>query len=143
MLQPAGDRDKPEFAPDTTVDPEGKWQFAHHPEGTPEQLQELQEVVRSRRHAFAYSHAEMPGYIHKVGWKMKHNDPIKEPCHSRRKSPAEQGILDEKCTELYGAKLISEVSTTNPYATHAVLAAKKDGVTGEWTEKRLCQDYRR
>jgi hypothetical protein len=143
VLQPAGDRDKPEFAPDTTVDPEGKWQFAHHPEGTPEQLQELQEAVRSRRHAFAYSHAEMPGYIHKVGWKMKHNDPIKEPCHSRRKSPAEQGILDEKCTELYGAKLISEVSTTNPYATHAVLAAKKDGVTGEWTEKRLCQDYRR
>jgi hypothetical protein len=142
-LQPAGERDRPQFAPEVTVDPDGRWQFAHNPEGTPEEHAQLQAAVRERKHAFAYSHAEMPGYVHKVGWKMKHSNPIKEPCHSRRKSPAEEKILDEKCTELEGAGLISEVPTTNDYATHAVLAAKKDGVTGEWTEKRLCQDYRR
>ena len=142
-LQPAGEKDKPEFAPETYTDPEGKWQFAHHPDATPEEQAELREAVRSRKHAFAYSHAEMPGYEHKVGWKLKHDDPIKEPCHSRRFSPAEKEILNEKCAELEKAGLIRELPSTNRYACHPVLAAKKDGVTGEWTEKRLCQDYRR
>jgi hypothetical protein len=142
-LQPAGERDKPEFAPETTIDPDGKWQFAHHPDATPEEQAQLQEAVKSRRQAFAYSHAEMPGYEHKVGWKLKHDDPIKEPCHSRRLSPAEREILDEKCAELESAGLIKELPSTNKYASHPVLAAKKDGVSGEWTEKRLCQDYRR
>jgi hypothetical protein len=142
-LEPAGERDKPDCAPDVTVDPEGKWQFAAHPDATEEEKAALQEAVKSRKHAFAYSHAEMPGYEHKVGWKLKHNDPIKEPCHSRRFSPAEKGILDEKCAELEKAGLIKEIPSTNPYACHPVLAAKKDGVTGEWTQKRLCQDYRK
>jgi hypothetical protein len=142
-LQPAGEKDRPQFAPEVTVDPDGKWQFAHNPDGTPEEHAQLQAAVRERKHAFAYSHAEMPGYIHKVGWKMKHSEPVKEPCHSRRKSPAEEKIMDEKCTELQGAGLIGEIPTTNDYATHAVLAAKKDGVTGEWTDTRMCQDYRR
>ena len=142
-LEPAGERDKPDCAPDVTVDPEGKWQFAAHPDATEEEKAALQEAVKSRKHAFAYSHAEMPGYEHKVGWRLKHNDPIKEPCHSRRFSPAEKGILDEKCAELEKAGLIKEIPSTNPYACHPVLAAKKDGVTGEWTQKRLCQDYRK
>jgi hypothetical protein len=131
-LEPAGEREPPEFAPDTTIDPEGKWQFAHHPDATPEEQAQLQEAVKSRRQAFAYSHAEMPGYEHKVGWKLKHEDPIKEPCHSRRLSPAERGILDEKCTELEGAGLIKELPSTNKYACHPVLAAKKDGVSKSW-----------
>jgi hypothetical protein len=143
VLQPAGERDKPELTPEVTVDPDGKWQFAHNPVGTPEEHAELQGAVRARKRAFAYSHAEMPGYKHKVGWKMKHNDPIKEACHSRKRSPAEEAILNEKCEELHAAKLISEVPTTNPYAAHPVLAAKKDPLTGQWTDKRLCIDYRK
>lgn len=42
VLQLAGERDKPEFAPDVTVDPNGKWQFAQHPEATLEELAGLQ-----------------------------------------------------------------------------------------------------
>ena len=142
-LEPAGERDKPSSAPDVTVDPDGKWQFASHPEASSEEKEQLKEAVKSRKHAFAYSHAEMPGYEHKVGWKLKHKEPIKEPCHGRKFSPAEKAILDEKCAELEEAGLIEEIPSTNKYACHPVLAAKKDGVTGEWTQKRLCQNYRK
>lgn len=39
--------------------------------------------------------------------------------------------------------MISEVPSINPYAAHPVLAAQKDIVTGLWSKKRLCIDYRR
>jgi hypothetical protein len=141
-LQPAGEQEQCEGACRTTTDPEGKWQFAHHPDAGASDMERLQQVVRSRRHAFAYSHAEMPGYEHKVGWKLKTDAPIKQPCHARRFSPAEKSILDEKCKELEDAGLIKEILSTNAYAAHPVLAAKTDAITGEWTAKRLCIDYR-
>jgi hypothetical protein len=142
-LQPAGERDAHEEAYPTFTDPDGKFQFATHPNYSATDQERLREVVRSRKRAFAYSVKEMPGYAHEVGWKLKHADPIKDPCNARRFSPAEKLILDEKCAELEAAGLIEEIASTSPYACHPVLAAKKDAITGEWSQKRLCQDYRK
>jgi energy-coupling factor transporter ATP-binding protein EcfA2 len=142
-LQPAGGKDAHEEAYPTFTDPEGKFQFATHPLYSSSDQERLREVVRSRKHAFAYSVKEMPGYAHEVGWKLKHSDPIKDPCNARRFSPAEKQILDEKCAELEAAGLIEEIASTSPYACHPVLAAKKDAITGEWSQKRMCQDYRK
>eukprot|EP00882_Tetradesmus_deserticola_P009095 GHRQ01009596.1.p1 GENE.GHRQ01009596.1~~GHRQ01009596.1.p1 ORF type:complete len:1011 (+),score=322.97 GHRQ01009596.1:38-3070(+) len=142
-LQPAGDKDAHEEAYPTFTDPDGKFQFATHPKYTMDEQEGVRLVVRSRKHAFAYSVKEMPGYAHEVGWRLKHNDSIKDPCNARRFSPAEKQILDDKCTELEAAGLIEEIPSTSPYACHPVLAAKKDAITGEWSQKRLCQDYRK
>ncbi len=49
---------QPEFVKDS----DWGWTWGKHPGFTPEQQQQLEEVVGSKRRAFAYSMKELPGY---------------------------------------------------------------------------------
>jgi hypothetical protein len=147
-LDPSGERDAHD-SQQYYIDQDGQFRFAYHNDYTADEQQPLQEAVRQRKHAFAYSAKELPGFHGlpgqpcEVGWKLKHDLPIRVPCHARRFSPAEQAVLDEKCKELEEAGLITEIPSTNKYAFMPVLAAKKDAVTHEWTQLHMCINYQR
>jgi hypothetical protein len=87
---------QPEFVKDS----DGGWTWGKHPGFTPEQQQRLEEVVGSRRQAFAYSIKEQPGYSGdvepmRIVLKPEYADkPIFEP--PRRHSYFEYEIQDEK-----------------------------------------------
>lgn len=140
-LQPAGEKDPFTESQQLYTDPDGGFKFAIHNQYTSEEQEALRRAVRQRKHAFAYSMQDLPGFHKTVGWKLKHADPIRVPCHSSRFSPAEKQVLDEKCQELEEAGIITEVPSTCKYAAMPVLAAKKDPGSQTWGQKRLCINY--
>jgi hypothetical protein len=123
-------------------DQEGGWVWGHHRDFTPDQFLQLQQAVRSRRSAFAYSTADLVGYHGQAGpfrMELIHDLPIFEK--KRRFSHLELSIQDEKCTELEQYHIISPQVEANDYAANVTMPAKKDA-EGNWTEKRMCVDYR-
>jgi len=61
QLTPDGVADEPHDAR-WTVHPTGQWVLGNHPDTTPEQRQQLNELLERHKGAFAYSLAEVPGY---------------------------------------------------------------------------------
>ena len=122
-------------------DAEGGWTWGHHSELTPELQAKLEHAVRSRKHAFAYSMKELPGYTGDMGpfsIELVHDKPIF--ARPRRYSPLEKAAADDKCIELRDAGIIKPCPITK-YVSCPTMPAKKDA-DGNWTDIRYCIDYR-
>jgi hypothetical protein len=120
------------------------WIIGHHPEFSPDQIDLLKSTLVDLKGCFAYSMSELTGYTgalghYRIPLTCSDNTPIwTKP---RPHSVAEYAVQDEKCRELLDAGIIVPSHQTQ-YASDVVIAAKKDAVTGEWTDKRHCQDFR-
>ena len=125
-----------------TKDPEGLWTWGNHPECAPEELQQLQEAVRKRKHCFAYALTDMPGYSGEepaFTIPLMHDKPI---CSKQRSySVLEQQIREEKMGELRDADIIERARANCQYASCPHYPAKRD-VNGNWTDKRSTIDFR-
>jgi hypothetical protein len=59
-----------------------------------------------------------------------------------RYSDAERKMIQAHTTELVEVRLVELVPLDCEYASAMVMPSKKD-IYGNWTEKRMCRDYRR
>jgi hypothetical protein len=120
------------------------WVIGNHPAFSAQQLDELKSNLANLKHCFAYSLNDLPGYSGSLG---PYRVPllVDENTHifskPRPKSVLEKEVLDEKCCEMRDAGIIVKCSSTQ-YASDVVIAAKRDAVTKEWTDKRFCVNYR-
>ena len=109
---------------------------------TVQQATKIRCAILSRRSAFAYSVAELPGYHGPEGpihIQLDHRRPIFTS--KRKQSDAEKAIQNEKCQELLDNDIIEQAPSSN-YASPPVIVAKKDA-DGQLTDSRFCIDYRR
>jgi hypothetical protein len=51
-------------------------------------------------------------------------------------------MIQARTAELLGARLVELASSDCEYASATIMPSKKD-IYGNWTEKRMCGDYRR
>lgn len=126
-----------------TKDPDGGWIWGNHPGATPDQFTKLQDMVRSKKHAFAYSMADLTGYCGDFPPFRVELKPDSRPVFDKRRqfSAAEQQILDEKMQELLDAGLIARCDNI-VFAANPTVAGKKDS-DGNYTAKRVAYDFRR
>ena len=107
-------------------DEEHQWSYGDLAMQDTDYQQRLRDILVERKHAFAYSLKELPGYNGPpVHFEMV--DPDK-PIQARQRqfSKLESDIRDEKCTELHDVGFITEVPTTNKWSSNPTIAAKKD-----------------
>ena len=123
-----------------TKDPVGQWTLGNHPGFTKFHHEQLHQLLLDNRSCFAYSLKDLSGYLGaKFVIKLTHDNPIKQK--QRNHAPLEKGIMDEKCTELYGAHMLGPAPLDCKYASNATMPAKKDA-DGNWTDFRFCIDFR-
>jgi len=126
-------------------DEEGGWVWGHHPDMPAKVMEQLQAVVRARKHtAFAYSMDDLAG----AGYcgreppfeiKLDTDNPI--ICKQRRYSPAEIATQNEKCHELCRARMIKPAPLDTKWISAATMPAKRD-LQGLMTDTRYCIDFR-
>jgi RNase H-like domain found in reverse transcriptase/Reverse transcriptase (RNA-dependent DNA polymerase) len=123
-------------------DTEGGYVWGNHRTFSKAEMQHLKEKVYERRDVFAYSVTDLVGYSGLEGpfhITLKHANPIFEK--ERRHSHLEKQIIEETCKELLDNGLISPSPRDCQYASNLTLPAKKD-LQGQWTNKRMCGDFR-
>jgi hypothetical protein len=128
--------------PEYERDAEGKWVWGRHPDMSTEQFEQLQQTVRERKHCFAYSLNELPGYTGDVPAftiSLKTDKPIYS--RPRNYSALEQHIREEKFGEMYSAHMIEPAPHNTSYASCPHFPAKRDA-DGNWTDKRVTIDFR-
>jgi hypothetical protein len=108
---------------------------------SPDLMNQLKEVLVARKHAFAYSMKELPGYTGPPAeFQMVPN--ARAFSKPREYSPLEKEIRDEKLQEQLDAGFIIERDTRCEFAACPTMPAKKDA-DGNWTDRRCCVDFRR
>lgn len=155
-----------EFSPEGVVEPaldvrcvkvpEHRWlycQLCQRDDVAPEQMEAFRAKLKEMRHCFAHEQGELVGYKGSDGAFRIDMDPDydKKPAASRCKLPLysaarrypqlEVDIINDKCSKLEAAGII-ESCLYSDYAACPALPAKKDAITGEWTDKRMAIDYR-
>jgi hypothetical protein len=117
------------------------WIIGHHPLYSAADTAQLQDLLISLKHCFAYSMSELTGYTGTLGY---FSIPFRPKCEgksvwvkARPHSVIEREVQDEKCLEMLNAGIIQPSKQTR-YASEVVIAAKKDAETGLWTDKRFC-----
>ena len=113
---------------------------------TPEQRTALDEALESLRSAFAFSLSDLTGYTGIAGPFQVTPPGVDAPSGStivkqRRMSPRDIDIADENLVPLRDAGIIERCYLYD-HGANLVVAAKKDALTGAWTDKRVCQDFR-
>ena len=94
--------------------------------------------IRSYRACFGFKLTDLEGYKGKpVRIQLEDDHPVFR--HPYRLSVSERDGVKSRCMELLSAGLV-ELSD-GEYACVTVMPAKKD-ILGNWTEKRMCGDYR-
>ena len=123
-----------------TRDEQHKWVYGNAEEVTEAIQGKLKEILLQHKATFAYSLKDCTGYKgeHEA---FRLNMTGKPPYpRKRRVTPADQAFQDEICAEQRDASIIVPSNDTE-YCAENTFPAKKDE-NGEWTVKRLCQDYR-
>lgn len=140
QLCPEGNKELPEGAV-YTRDEENLWSYGSVKGVTAEHMQRLKDVLIQRKGVFAYSMKELPGYTGPPAeFQMV---PNARAFHKPRQySALEQEIRDEKLQEQLEADFLEECDTRSDFAACPTMPAKKDS-DGNWTDRRLCIDYRR
>jgi len=136
------DGHKVSLVEDYERDPKHGWVFGRAPGMTEECRDKLKAVVLEHKDASAFSMGELPGYCGDMppfSIRLSHDRPIWTP--ERKHSVLEKEVMNEKCGELRDHRIIRP-STSTKYSSGVVIAAKKDAVTGEWTDRRFCVDLR-
>lgn len=139
MTLPDGMRHDPDEEVDK--DPVHGWAVGRHPDMTPAQAEQLKQVILKHKAAFAYSNADLPGYNGDLGpftIKLKDDGDVFSP--KRRYSSLQCKVRNEKCTDLEACGMITPARSAR-YCSAPTMPAKKDA-DGNWTDTRLCMDYR-
>jgi hypothetical protein len=63
-------------------------------------------------------------------------------CKPYKRNEVERKMIQARTAELLGAGLVKLAPLDCEYASETVMPSKKD-IYGNWTEKRMCGDYRR
>ena len=102
-------------------DQEGGWIWGNHREATPEQMRQMQDMVRAEKSSFAYSMGELPGYQHPVNIGRYRG----RPAYSKPKqySPVEEAVVEEKAGELRDAGMVRQLPLRNTFAARPAIAA--------------------
>ena len=102
------------------------------------EARKVRAFIRSYRSCFAFKLTNLEGYKGRpVGIQLEDDHPIFRRPY--RLSLSEREGARTRCTELLSAGLV-ELSD-GEYACAIVIPTKKD-INGNWTEKRICGDYR-
>jgi len=140
------DATRPEGPPDLSVGPDdssgqGKFVFGNHPAFSDVQQRAVEDLVEANRDVFAFSMRDLTGYkgpLPPFSIPLDHaQDIMVKP---RKQAPKEREIQDIKCRELQDLGMIVPCSD-HKYVQNVVIAAKKDE-EGNWTDSRMCVDYR-
>ena len=120
-------------------DKEGGWIWGNHREAGGQSMGSMQRMVRERKHCFAYSMQELPGY-HKPVNIGRYSG---KPAYSRRKqySQPESELIGSKSAELRDAGMVRKAGQHSAFASRPTCAAKRDALTGAWTDVRFCINY--
>jgi len=123
-----------------TKDVDGGWTWGNSTCLSDDLNDQLKQVVRDRKHAFAYSMKDITGYKRSYV-----KIPLKDESEriwipQRRESQLDRDIKNEKCSELLDADII-EPSNSHQFACATTQPAKKDA-EGNWVDKRFCVDLR-
>ena len=98
------------------------------------------QTLNDRAHCFAFNTAQLGRYKHGVFQiKLADDEPVKR--NQYRLSHVEKEIINKQVAELHALGLIEPAARDCKYASATVLPPKKDDA-GNWTERRMCGDYR-
>jgi hypothetical protein len=117
------------------------WTIGNHEGQSTDQLLKLRATLRGLKHCFAYSMADLTGYVGDqpaFSIALSHNNPILQK--PRRHSPREVEVMNKNYSTLQEAGFIQPCQEYK-YASNTVVAPKKD-LEGQWTGDRVCNDYR-
>ena len=114
------------------------WPLELGPHLTGAEARRVRAFIRSYRGCFAFSLQDLEGYRGKpIHIQLEDDHPIFRRPY--KLSFSEKVGVQTRCQELLAASLI-ELSN-GEYACATVMPSKKD-IFGNWTEKRMCGDYR-
>lgn len=124
------------------------WLVGNHRDMPAHGLAQLEDLLEEQSGVFAEKFEDLPGYSGEMG-KFKilldTTDKVRET--SRRHSPAEQKAIDGHYGPARDAAFIEKVPEDHPlrawYGHNTTTATKKDAVSGEWTDVRVCSDARK
>jgi len=140
-FQPEGERDLP---PDAryTRDPDMQVLWGNHPDVSQQAYQQLQAAVRERKHCFAYTLGDMPGYNGELGPVdvVLINPNATMHAKPRRYSPLERSVGDKKVAELLEAGILVVGDSRSRYISNPTLPPKRDA-TGAWSDTRFCVNF--
>jgi hypothetical protein len=108
---------------------------------TPEQKQQLRDMLLEEKGAFAYSMSDLVGYCGDLGpavLKIKNEKRIWS--NDRNFSPLEIQTGREKVSEMHGATIVEEADTLYAQYASAVTMPAKRAPDGTWCDKRFCCD---
>ena len=102
------------------------------------EARKVRAFIRSYRSCFAFSLHDLKGYKGKpIHIQLEDNHPIF--WRPYRLSVSKRIGIQAHCQELLAARLIK--LSNGEYACVVIMPSKKD-IFGNWTEKRMCGDYR-
>jgi hypothetical protein len=124
------------------------WSIGVHEAVSEEQRQEVHNLILENKSCFAYGMADLcPGYKGTAGPFMiappgqELTGPPKNVVRrARRRAPMENDVQDEHMHPLQAVGFVTECHDA-VISHEAVIAAKKDPDTGEWTQTRCCYNY--
>ncbi|KAF6249762.1 hypothetical protein COO60DRAFT_1579417, partial [Scenedesmus sp. NREL 46B-D3] len=140
---PEGESELCDLSARWETDPEHKWIYGNHPDMTPEQKQQLRDMLLEEKGAFAYSMTDLVGYCGDLGpakLYMKNDKSIWS--NDRNFSPLEKQKGREKVSEMHQAGIIEKASTLDARYASAVTMPAKRAPDGTWCDKRFCCDLR-
>jgi hypothetical protein len=141
---PEGQQELGDLSDRWEIDPEHKWIYGNHPDMTPDQKQQLRDVLLEEKEAFAYSMTDLVGYCGDLGpAKLQMKNDSSTWSSDRNFSPLEKQIGREKVAEMYEAGVCERAPTQGARYASAVTMPVKRAPDGAWSDKRFCCDLRR
>lgn len=141
QLGTEGETDEP-YDSHWSINPEGQQILGNHPAATATEQQQLLEILREQRGAFAYSLQDLPGYSGVLGpahFDLKEDKPMWQS--PRQYTADELPVGDKKVAEMLEGGIIYEVPTTVRHASAPTLPMKR-APDGSWTDTRFAIDMR-
>jgi hypothetical protein len=141
-FMPLAEGDSPEGMTEPQKDPTNLWTIGAHADLTKGDIDAVQAVLLANKAAFAYAHADLPGYkgvCPDVDIELTNTHGLFSK--QREYSALECEVRDEKCGELLQAGMIEE-GQVGDIISCPTLPLKK-GPDGLWTDRRYCIDFRR
>lgn len=142
QLMPEGSAEEPHDVR-WTVHPTGQWILGNHPQATPQQLQQLEQLLQQEIGAFAYSMKDLPGYSGPLGpahFELIEDKPMFSP--ARKYTEPELALGDKKVGEMMEAGIIYEVPTLGVRHAQAPTMPLKRLPDGSWGDIRFALDSR-
>jgi site-specific DNA-cytosine methylase len=117
--------------------------MGNHPQATPQQLQQLEELLQQEIGAFAYAMKDLPGYCGPLGpahFELIEDKPMFSP--ARKYTEPELALGDKKVGEMLEADIIYEVPTLGVRHAQAPTMPLKRLPDGSWGDIRFALDSR-